>query len=169
MQKSITFHCGLKRASSNHFASMAFDSIQIYPPKSTKFGGEVHEVKVNRWLIYSKRVMLLTCSWRFFKSATALGRSASSTSYRRENKEKPFFPMDYEMLKPPISFGHPRLPAFPLLFTTCQLAGQPLKGYRWGAVIPAPFPHAMLRRLPPWSYFHHHSSLAPIICLCHLG
>lgn len=91
MHKSNTFHYSLKRSPSNHFALMVFGSIQIYALKSSKSGGEAHKVRVNLWLTYSKGVTLLTCSWRFFKSATALGRSASSTSYRSGSKEKPFF------------------------------------------------------------------------------
>lgn len=39
---------------------------------------------------------LLTCSWRFFKSATALGKSVSSTSYKKKSKEKPLFLKNYE-------------------------------------------------------------------------
>lgn len=75
------------------------------------------------------------------------------------------------MEKPPLSFKHPGLPAFPLR-CTCSLASEPasLSGHWKGAVTPATSPYycfcpAAEGRAPPWSYFHHHPSLAPIICL----
>lgn len=92
-QKSITLNCSLKRFSLYHFALTVIWSFKYVPPNHQSL--EVRQSQSRFVTIYSKGVPLLTCSWRFFKSATAFGRSDSSTSYGRGRKEKTF-PQDYK-------------------------------------------------------------------------